>query len=62
MTKETETAAEIAYTAYCKSVGGVAFNGDPLPDWATFSKDPAKEKQANGWRAAAKALCDLLLR
>lgn len=30
--------AELIYTEYCKAVGGVAFNGDPLPDWDTFSK------------------------
>lgn len=43
------------YETYCAAVGGKAFNGDPLPAWAEFSVDPAKETQANGWRAAAAA-------
>jgi len=43
------------YSAYCNAVGGKAFNGDPLPDWATFSSDPTKAKQSDGWIAAANA-------
>ena len=43
------------YAIYCRTVGGFAFNGDPLPDWETFSADPNKEKQADGWRAVAEA-------
>jgi len=42
----------IAYDTYTKEVGGVAFNGDKLPDWKEFGSDPSKEKQANAWRAA----------
>lgn len=41
------------YTCYCDSVGGVNFQGDKLPDWEEFSKDPSKTLQANGWRAVA---------
>jgi hypothetical protein len=41
------------YTAYCEAVGGKAFNGDPLPSWYEFSKDPNKQKQVEGWVAVA---------
>lgn len=43
------------YTAYCKSVGGRAFNGDPLPNWTEFRSDNTKRVQSEGWVAAAKA-------
>lgn len=46
--------AEKMYTAYCQAVGGVAYNGDPLPDWETFKADPAKQKQAFAWVEAAE--------
>jgi hypothetical protein len=45
-----ETVAEAIYEAYCAAVGGVAFNGDVLPDWAAFVSDPSK---ADAWLAAA---------
>ena len=41
------------YDEYCRAVGGVAFNGDPLPSWDAFRDDPAKQKQANAWIAVA---------
>lgn len=41
------------YDVYCQAVGGVAFNGDPLPSSAEFFADPKKEKQATAWIAAA---------
>lgn len=53
------TVAERLYETYCKSVGGVAFNGDPLPDWKTFHDDPSKQKQANAWLDAADAMFKL---
>lgn len=56
-----ETVAEALYTTYCEAVGGVAFNGDPLPDWKTFSDDGEKVKQANAWLAAADRAMQLLL-
>lgn len=28
-----ETVAKELYETYCTAVGGVAFNGDKLPDW-----------------------------
>lgn len=49
------------YVAYCKAVGGKSFNGDPLPDWETFSTDPTKETQANGWREVAKTAMKFLV-
>ncbi len=51
-----ETLAGQLYTAYCAAVGGVAFNGDPLPDWATFAADLAKKKQADAWRIVAHSV------
>lgn len=42
------------YTAYCEAVGGVAFNGDALPNWDDFASDPAKSKQSKAWIAAAR--------
>lgn len=49
----TEKLAGELYTAYCTAVGGKAFNGDPLPDWATFRADPSKQKQSDAWVATA---------
>jgi hypothetical protein len=43
------------YTTYCAAVGGKAFNGDPLPDWATFAADESKKKQSQAWLSAAIA-------
>lgn len=50
----TEETAAALYEEYCRQVGGKAFNGDPLPDWATFAADPAKQKQVGAWRAVAE--------
>lgn len=50
---EEKLAGEL-YETYCEAVGGVAFNGDKLPAWADFKIDPAKQKQAAGWIAAAR--------
>lgn len=58
---DTYTVAERLYTAYCQSVGGKAFNGDPLPNWETFVNDPTKEKQSKAWLDVADAAIDLLL-
>ena len=43
------------YEAYCVAVGGVAYDGKPLPSWAEFSADPAKAKQVAGWEAVGAA-------
>jgi hypothetical protein len=48
------------YETYCNSVGGKAFNGDPLPNWETFLGDPEKRKQSQAWVDAAKAACEQL--
>lgn len=45
--------AGVLYDEYCIAVGGKAFNGDPLPKWEEFGKDPNKQKQANAWRRVA---------
>jgi hypothetical protein len=45
--------AGLFYTTYSNAVGGVNFQGDPLPSWTEFSADPAKAKQADGWLAVA---------
>lgn len=50
-----DTRAKLLWDVYSAGVGGVAFNGDPLPDWDTFAADPAKTKQVDGYRAMAKA-------
>ena len=57
---DKEIVAEELYTAYCKAVGGLAFNGDPLPDWKTFAADVTKKKQSDAWLAAAERAMDLL--
>lgn len=48
------------YRVYCEAVGGVAFNGDPLPKWEEFSRDPKKAKQAEAWCIAADRAIELL--
>jgi len=47
-----ELAGEL-YMTYCKEVGGFAYNGDPLPDWATFRADESKKKQSDAWVSVA---------
>lgn len=54
MNEMIEKLAGEMYDAYCDAVGGLAFNGYPLPAWSEFGSDPSKQKQANGWRVAAK--------
>ena len=56
-----EIVAKELYTHYCTAVGGVAFNGDPLPDWEEFSTDPTKKKQSDAWLATADRALELLL-
>ncbi len=52
---DIEERAGRMYEAYCAAVGGVAFNGDPLPKWPEFRADPFKTKQSDAWIVAAKA-------
>jgi len=55
-----EDVAEDLYTTYCLAVGGLAYNGDPLPTWVEFFNDPTKEKQSAAWLATAKRAMELL--
>ena len=43
------------YAVYCDSVGGKAWNGDSLPDWAALNADPAKARIIEAWKAVARA-------
>lgn len=51
MNDELFELARVGYDAYCVSVGGVAFNGDRLPE---FKDVPDKIQQA--WMNAAVAI------
>jgi hypothetical protein len=54
---DIESLAGRLYDTYCLSVGGLAFNGDPLPKWDAFREDPAKRKQSEAWiHSAAEAM------
>lgn len=53
--------AKLMYDAYCKAVGGLAFNGDPLPGSEEFFNDPTKSKQSNAWIAASNAAYSYLI-
>lgn len=46
-----ELYAAAAYAAYSESVGGKAYNGDPLPKW-----DALPERIKTAWKAAAEAV------
>ncbi len=46
----------IAYDAYCKSVGGVSWNGDKLPTWDEMCLDEKKQKLVVAWCASAEAV------
>lgn len=48
-----EELAKLLYETHCKSVGGLAFGGDPLPTWETIMHDETKQKLAGAWRAVA---------
>lgn len=55
MEPEYRTLAKKMYDVYCEAVGGVAFNGDPLPKSEEFFSDESKRKQSNAWDESAKA-------
>lgn len=57
---DEENFAKELYAAYCAAVGGVAFNGEPLPDADTFFADPKKQKQVEGWMAVAQRALEIL--
>jgi hypothetical protein len=58
---DLEELAGLLYDTYCAEVGGIAFNGDPLPKWPEFRADPAKQKQSNAWVAVASAALERLV-
>lgn len=45
-----------AWDTYKDTVGGKAFNGDPLPTWEEMEKDPAKTQIVCAWQASALAV------
>jgi hypothetical protein len=53
MINEEELLAMRLYDIYCEEVGGVAYNGDPLPTSKEFFADMSKSKQVNAWKAVA---------
>jgi hypothetical protein len=59
-TVEADAIAGELYEVYNKAVGGVAFNGDPLPPWSEFAGDPNKTKQSGGWRAIGERVVELI--
>ena len=48
---KSEVIAKDLYEVYCHAVGGLAFNGDPLPSWREFRADNSKRKQSEAWLA-----------
>jgi hypothetical protein len=52
----TEIRAGQLYEVYCAAVGGIAFNGDPLPHWTEFRLDPTKKKQSDAWMKVAETV------
>lgn len=52
--------AKELYHTYCESVGGVAFNGEKLPNWEEFSLDPNKATQAAGWMNVARKAVEMI--
>ena len=52
---DIESFAGELYEDYCAAVGGVAFNGDPLPKWEEFRTDLNKTKQSEAWVKVAQA-------
>lgn len=55
MNQKIKDLAVKAYDAYTAAVGGVNYQGEPLPTGAEFFADPSKEKQQAGWLAAVNA-------
>lgn len=51
---DMEKIAGALYDVYCREVGGLAFNGDPLPSWDEFRADQNKAKQSNAWVEVAR--------
>lgn len=51
-----------AWDAYSASVGGKAFNGDPLPAWDVMCKDEKKTQLVTAWKRAGRAVASLVER
>jgi len=58
---DTEAFAGRLYEKYCQSVGGTAFNGEPLPSWEEFRSDQSKLKQSDAWVNVASLAIEELL-
>lgn len=58
--QDVEELAGKLYETYCREVGGLAFNGDPLPTWQVFRADETKRKQSDAWVAVANNAIELL--
>lgn len=50
------------YDTYTQAVGGVNYNGEPLPTGADFFADETKANPQNGWLAVAReaSSCDMV--
>lgn len=53
-TTTPESRGQLAYTAYCKTVGFTAYNGETLKTWIEVPED-----RRAGWVAAAGLIWDL---
>lgn len=53
MENEELILAKRLYDTYCEAVGGVAFNGDKLPNSEEFFTDNSKIKQREAWKMVA---------
>jgi len=60
MNGKHEAIAARLYGKYVEAVGGVAYDGKPLPEWDEFRADPAKRKQSDAWVAVAVEADELL--
>ena len=49
--KKMKSLGQLAWEAYAKSVGGLTFDGKPLPTWLELG-----DRQRLGWEAAAEAI------
>lgn len=56
MNEKIERLAKVAWDAYKRTVGGVTFNGDPMPEWDAMIADGTKQKIVAGWREAARGV------
>ena len=45
---------QVAFEAYCTAVGGLTFDGKPIPGWNELHGDRLKVQ--GGWEAAAQAV------